>query len=95
MQGFTLVCVKVLPDLVCARVCFRSESTSASQEGVKCSVSRELSSVAVYESAPSEQPGTPPLHHDAYTTHGSLEEGGMCDALRRIDRGFGDFMVLK
>ncbi|XP_047656550.1 serine/threonine-protein kinase SMG1 isoform X1 [Tachysurus fulvidraco] len=57
----------------------KSESTSASQEGVKCSISRELSSVAVYESAPSEQPGTPPLHHDAYTTHGSLEEGGVYD----------------
>uniref|UniRef100_A0A8B9KFE0 SMG1 nonsense mediated mRNA decay associated PI3K related kinase n=1 Tax=Astyanax mexicanus TaxID=7994 RepID=A0A8B9KFE0_ASTMX len=58
----------------------RSDSVSASQEGVKCSVSRDHGSAALYDPPQSDQPGTPPLHNDTFTAAVALEEGGVYDA---------------
>ncbi|XP_066497814.1 serine/threonine-protein kinase SMG1 isoform X2 [Hoplias malabaricus] len=57
----------------------RGDSVSASQEGVKCSVLRDLGSAALYDTPPSDQPGSPPLHNDAFSTPIALEEGGVYD----------------
>ncbi|XP_076852273.1 serine/threonine-protein kinase SMG1 [Brachyhypopomus gauderio] len=58
----------------------RGDSVSASQEGVKCSVSREHGSAALYSSAPSDQPIGPLLHNAAFTAAAALDEGGGYDA---------------
>uniref|UniRef100_A0A8C2H6P3 Serine/threonine-protein kinase SMG1 n=1 Tax=Cyprinus carpio TaxID=7962 RepID=A0A8C2H6P3_CYPCA len=55
---------------------FRGESLSASQDGVRNSVSRDRGSEVLFDIQPSEQPGTPPLHNDAFTAADVLEEGG-------------------
>ncbi|XP_030645489.1 serine/threonine-protein kinase SMG1 isoform X2 [Chanos chanos] len=57
----------------------RGDSVSASQDGVKCSVSRDHSSAALYDTPPSVRPGTPPLHNDTYTATDPREEGGGYD----------------
>uniref|UniRef100_A0A8C2H7E9 non-specific serine/threonine protein kinase n=1 Tax=Cyprinus carpio TaxID=7962 RepID=A0A8C2H7E9_CYPCA len=54
----------------------RGESLSASQDGVRNSVSRDRGSEVLFDIQPSEQPGTPPLHNDAFTAADVLEEGG-------------------
>lgn len=54
---------------------FRGESLSASQDGVRNSVSRDRGSEVLFDIQPSEQPGTPPLHNDAFTAADVLEEG--------------------
>ncbi|XP_072549574.1 serine/threonine-protein kinase SMG1 isoform X2 [Salminus brasiliensis] len=64
----------------------RGDSVSASQDGVKCSVSRDHGSAALYDTPQSDQPGTPPLHNDAFAVAVALEEGGVYDA----DGGLGE-----
>uniref|UniRef100_A0A8C2IXP5 Serine/threonine-protein kinase SMG1 N-terminal domain-containing protein n=1 Tax=Cyprinus carpio TaxID=7962 RepID=A0A8C2IXP5_CYPCA len=54
----------------------RGDSLSASQDGVKSSVSRDRGSEVLFDVQPSDQPGTPPLHNDAFTAADVLEEGG-------------------
>ncbi|XP_016120931.1 putative uncharacterized SMG1-like protein [Sinocyclocheilus grahami] len=56
----------------------RGDSLSASQDGVKSSVSRYRGSEVLFDILPSDQPGTPPLHNDAFTAADVLEEGGVC-----------------
>uniref|UniRef100_A0A672K1B2 Serine/threonine-protein kinase SMG1 n=1 Tax=Sinocyclocheilus grahami TaxID=75366 RepID=A0A672K1B2_SINGR len=56
------------------------DSLSASQDGVKSSVSRYRGSEVLFDILPSDQPGTPPLHNDAFTAADVLEEGGGYDA---------------
>ncbi|XP_016104477.1 serine/threonine-protein kinase SMG1-like isoform X2 [Sinocyclocheilus grahami] len=58
----------------------RGDSLSASQDGVKSSVSRDRGSEVLFDILPSDQPGTPPLHNDAFTLADVLEEGGGYDA---------------
>uniref|UniRef100_A0A671RIL4 Serine/threonine-protein kinase SMG1 n=1 Tax=Sinocyclocheilus anshuiensis TaxID=1608454 RepID=A0A671RIL4_9TELE len=58
----------------------RGDSLSASQDGVKSSVSRDRGSEVLFDILPSDQPGTPPLHNDAFTAADVLEEGGGYDA---------------
>lgn len=60
------------------QILYRGESVSASQDGVKCSVSRDHGSEVHFETLPSDRPGTPPLHNDAFTASDILEEGGVC-----------------
>uniref|UniRef100_A0A672JXE5 non-specific serine/threonine protein kinase n=1 Tax=Sinocyclocheilus grahami TaxID=75366 RepID=A0A672JXE5_SINGR len=62
------------------RMFFRGDSLSASQDGVKSSVSRYRGSEVLFDILPSDQPGTPPLHNDAFTAADVLEEGGGYDA---------------
>ncbi|XP_062840999.1 serine/threonine-protein kinase SMG1 isoform X2 [Trichomycterus rosablanca] len=64
----------------------RSDSASASQDGVKCSVSRDHGSAALYDPAPADQSATPAPHDDAYSGPGTLEDGGVYDA----DGGLGE-----
>uniref|UniRef100_A0A8C2D9F8 Serine/threonine-protein kinase SMG1 n=1 Tax=Cyprinus carpio TaxID=7962 RepID=A0A8C2D9F8_CYPCA len=45
-------------------------------DGVRNSVSRDRGSEVLFDIQPSEQPGTPPLHNDAFTAADVLEEGG-------------------
>ncbi|KTG04037.1 hypothetical protein cypCar_00036452 [Cyprinus carpio] len=53
----------------------RGDSLSASQDGVKSSVSRDRGSEVLFDVQPSDQSGTPPLHNDAFTAADVLEEG--------------------
>ncbi|XP_035389717.1 serine/threonine-protein kinase SMG1 [Electrophorus electricus] len=64
----------------------RGDSVPASQEGVKCSVSRDHGLAALYATPPSDQPATAPLHNAVFTPSTVLEEGGGYDA----DGGLGE-----
>ncbi|XP_062388673.1 serine/threonine-protein kinase SMG1 isoform X3 [Sardina pilchardus] len=59
----------------------RGDSVSACQDGVKYSVSRDHgpAPAALFDTLPSDRPGTPPLHNDAYADAHALEEGGGYD----------------
>lgn len=59
-------------------ILYRSDGVSASQDGVKCSFSRDHGSEVHFDTLPSDQPGTPPLHNDAFPASDTLEEGGVC-----------------
>ncbi|XP_056143769.1 serine/threonine-protein kinase SMG1 [Lampris incognitus] len=61
----------------------RGDSVSASQDGVKCSASRDLGPAALYDAVPSDCPGSPPsLRSDAYVSTDPLEEEGGYEAGR-------------
>ncbi|TRY87779.1 hypothetical protein DNTS_015691 [Danionella cerebrum] len=67
----------------------RSESLLASQDGVKCSVSRDRGSEVHFGLLPSDRPGTPPLHNDAFPATEVLEEGGGYDADGGLENTYG------
>ncbi|XP_028842210.1 serine/threonine-protein kinase SMG1 isoform X2 [Denticeps clupeoides] len=58
----------------------RGDGVSASQDSLKCSVSKDHGPAALFDTLPSDQSGTPPLHNDAYSASSALEGGGGYDS---------------